>query len=152
MSTLHAIRAVNALLSRGAVREAVIYLNGQSGHRFTSLFRFDGETLRNVEFFDRERPDQTRIDDIPVMASYCVFLRDTGGTFSTPESLEDDRLHGHPKRMQVRAYCGVPLVDDRGRMFGSVCHFDFEPVPTRPIDIELLEAVAPALQRGCAAA
>jgi hypothetical protein len=39
------------------------------------------------------------------------------------------------------------LVDDVGRVFGSVCHFDFEPVPFRPKDVELLEALAPALQR-----
>lgn len=147
VSTLHAIREINALLSRGAVREALIYLNGKSGHRFTSLYRFEGETLRNVEFYDRERPDVSRTDDIPVMASYCVFLRDGGGMFSTPDSLVDARLESHPKRMQVRSYCGVPLVDGFGRVFGSACHFDFEPVPITPMDVELLEALAPALQK-----
>ena len=147
MSTLHAIREVNALLSRGAVRDALIFLNGKSGHRFTSLYLFEGETLRNVEFYDRERPDVTRTDDIPVMASYCVFLRDGGGMFSTPDSLADARLEGHPKRMQVRSYCGVPLVDTFGRVFGSACHFDFAPLPITDLDVELLEALAPALQR-----
>jgi GAF domain-containing protein len=147
LSTKHAIREVNAMLARGAVRDALIYLNGESGHRFTSLYLFEGETLRNVEFYDRERPDLTRTEDIPIMASYCVFLRDGGGTFYTPDSLADTRLEGHPKRRQVRSYCGVPLVDDVGRVFGSVCHFDFEPVPFRPKDVELLEALAPALQR-----
>ncbi len=135
------------MLARGAVREALIYLNGQSGHRFTSLYLFDGEALHSVEFYDRERPELTRTDDIPIMASYCVFVRDSGGVFHTPDSLADARLAGHPKRPQVRSYCGVPLVDDVGRVFGSVCHFDFSPLPINPVDVELLEALAPALQR-----
>lgn len=147
MPTLQAIRQVKSLLSHGSVRDAVIYLNGQSGHRFTSLYRFDGDTLRNVEFYDREHPEQDSTPDIPMLASYCVFLRDSGGTFFTPDSLEDVRLGGHPKRLQVRSYCGVPLVDEDGRIFGSVCHFDFAQLPIRSFDIELLEAVASSLHR-----
>lgn len=147
MTTSHAIREVRALLARGALREAVIYLNTQSDHRFTSLYRFAGDTLSSVEFFDRERPDVDLSEDIPVIASYCVFVRDSGGTFSTPDSLDDRRLVNHAKRLQVRSYCGVPLVDDEGRMFGSVCHFDFVPRQIRSSDIELLESLAPALQR-----
>ena len=148
MSTLEAIHDVKAMVARGDVRQALIYLNRQSGYRFTSLYRFDGQTLRNVEFYDHDRPDLARTDDIAVMASYCVFVRDSGGAFYTPDSLEDRRLEGHPKRPQVRAYCGVPLVDDRGRVFGTVCHFDFAPLPFKPADLELLESVAPSLQRG----
>jgi len=145
---LEAIHDVKAMVSRGDIREALIHLNRQSGYRFTSLYRFDGATLRNVEFYDHDRPDLERTDDISILASYCVFVRDSGGAFYTPDSLEDERLQGHPKRRQVRSYCGVPLVDDRGRMFGAVCHFDFEPLPFKPVDVDMLEALAPSLQRG----
>ena len=148
MSTLEALHDVKAMVARGDIRQALIYLNRQSGYRFTSLYRFDDQTLRNVEFYDHDRPDLARTDDIAVMASYCVFVRDSGGAFYTPDSLEDQRLAGHPKRPQVRAYCGVPLIDDRGRVFGTVCHFDFVPLPFNPVDLELLELLAPSLQRG----
>lgn len=148
LSTLEAIHDVKAMLARGDIRQALIYLNRQSGYRFTSLYRFDGEMLRNVEFYDHDRPDLARTDDIALMASYCVFVRDSGGAFHTPDSMEDRRLQGHPKRRQVRSYCGVPLIDDRGRVFGTVCHFDFEPLAFKRADLELLESLAPLLQRG----
>ncbi|WP_157981486.1 GAF domain-containing protein [Cognatilysobacter tabacisoli] len=141
-----AIAQVHALLERGAVRDALIYLNGLSGHRFTSLYRFDDDTLRSVEFYDREHPDQPRPDDIPIAASYCVFVRDSHGVFHTPDALLDARLHDHPKRATVRAYCGVPLVDHAGRAYGSVCHFDVAPVPTSEDDIALLQVLAFELQ------
>lgn len=141
-----AIAQVHELLMRGAVRAALIYLNGLTHHRFTSLYRFDDNTLRSVEFYDREHPEQTRADDIPITASYCVFVRDSRGVFHTPDSLLDARVHGHPKRATVRAYCGVPLVDHLGRAYGSVCHFDLAPVPVRDEDIALLQVLAFGLQ------
>ena len=37
-------------------------------------------------------------------------------------------------------------MDATGRVYGSLCHFDYRPLPVRPDTIELLEDVAPALQ------
>lgn len=136
---------LRALLHAGDLRGAVILLNSLAPHRFTSLFRFDGEMLRNVVFFDRENPAQETVDDIPVAASYCVFVRDGRGTFTVPDAVCDRRVDGHPKQPIFRAYCGVPLLDDRGRMFGTICHFDFAPHRADAKTVELLEAIAPYL-------
>ena len=131
--------------SRDGVRAMLTYLNGLTGHRFTALYRFDRDHLRNVYFFDRNRPLMETCPDIPVMASYCVFVRDSNNTFVTLDSLADERVAGHPKRLEVRSYCGVPLVDDAGRAFGTICHFDALPHPISDQNLELMEAVAALL-------
>jgi GAF domain-containing protein len=52
--------------------------------------------------------------------------------------------------MEVRSYCGVPLVDDDGHMFGTICHFDYGPLPISDDSVALMEAVAPLLKRDLA--
>src|SRR4051812_37029708 len=110
------------------IRAVLIHLNGLTDHRFTALYRFDEDSLHNLFFFDRQQPEIVSCPEIPVMASYCVFVRRSGQTFVTPDSLADERVLGHARRMEVRSYCGVPLVDDEGRMFGTICHFDYHPL------------------------
>ena len=128
--------------SSHGIRAVLIYLNGLTEHRFTALYRFDLEQLKNVYFFDRERPDVETCPDIPVMASYCVFVRNSGNTFVTMDSMVDARVTGHPKRLEVRSYCGVPLVDEDGRAFGTICHFDTQPLSISDQNVELMESVA----------
>ncbi|MEH1962960.1 MAG: GAF domain-containing protein [Nostoc sp.] len=141
------LRELKTILGRQDVRAAVIFLNGLSEHRFTALYQFDQETLHNVCFFDRENPTQELTPDIPVMASYCVFVRSSRGTFTTPDSLQDDRVRGHPKWKEVQSYCGVPLLDEDGKMFGTICHFDFRPMAISDTNVELMEAIAPLIRR-----
>ena len=137
---------VKALISAGKLRDALALLNLSTEHRFTALYRFGGDTLHNLILVDRDDPTQTGMGDIPMLASYCVFIRDASRPFDTADSLEDPRVAEHPKRNQIRSYCGVPLMDATGRVYGSLCHFDYRPLPVRPDTIELLEDVAPALQ------
>jgi GAF domain-containing protein len=54
-------------------------------------------------------------------------------------------VDGHDKQEVIRSCCGVPLVDGRGNMFGSVCHYDFAPHAPNDSDVHLLEDVAPLL-------
>jgi GAF domain-containing protein len=128
------------------VRSALQFLNRFTSHRFTALYRFDDKTLKNMFFFDRDHPGSEILPDIPVMASYCVFVRDSSRAFKVENSPTDSRTEGHPKRMQIRAYCGVPLMDDEGKMFGTICHFDENPRPTSAEDFELMEEMAKLLQ------
>lgn len=127
-------------------RAAIAFLNSLTGHRFTSLYRFDGGMLRNITFYDRENPDIGNCEDIPVMASYCVFVRDSGAKFMIAEAQYDDRVKGHPKQSTVQSYCGVPLLNREGKLFGTICHFDFKPGRIADLDIELLEYMGTLLQ------
>lgn len=123
-----------------------MYLNQQSSHRFSALYRFDDKMLKNLYLFDRENPAVNSMSEIPVLASYCVFVRDSGRKFCVEHAKEDTRVAGHPKRLEIQAYCGVPLLDRYGKMFGTVCHFDVDPRQTETADIELMEHLADVLQ------
>jgi GAF domain-containing protein len=139
------LATLRATLRREGLRGLVIHLNGLTQYRFTSLYRFDKDQLQNLCFYDRESPAQHSTPSIPVMASYCVFVRDSAQPFHTPDSLQDECLTGHPKQQAVRSYCGVPLVGEDGRMLGTICHFDLVPRVRGVHDLELLEAVATLL-------
>lgn len=134
-----------ALASRG-LRGAVAFLNSLTSHRFTSLYRFNRAALQNITFYDRDNPEVESCEEIPVEASYCVYIRDNGANFSVENSGTDERVRNHPKRQTVRSYCGVPLLDSRNELIGSICHFDLEPGRTTDQDVELLEYMARLLQ------
>jgi hypothetical protein len=42
----------------------------------------------------------------------------------------------------------VPLVDEAGRVFGTVCHFDARSLPVSEETVSLMEALAPILAMG----
>ena len=140
-----AMGVMRAVLRKDGIRGAVIHLNGLTEHRFTSLYRFEQDKLHSLYFYDREHPADLSTPAISALASYCVFVRDGAAPFAVADSLGDDRVSGHPKRLQVRSYCGVPLIGEDGRVFGTVCHFDLQPRALSPANFELLEAVASLL-------
>ncbi len=130
-------------LAEGGIRAALKFLNARSPHRFTSIYRFDGSTLRNLYLYDRANPEFGLFPDAPLGESYCSIVSETAATFATHDSLNDGRVEGHPKRELVLSYCGVPLVREDGTLFGTLCHFDFVPHGIAAEEIQYLEAVAP---------
>ena len=141
-----------ALVARQDLRGALRYLNGLTAYRFTALYRFDHDQLRSRCYVDRLHPEVEGTDDLPIEASYCIFVRQNHGPFLLADSLRDERVRGHRKQPTVRSYCGVPLVDAQGWMLGSLCHFDVEPHPLREPDVLLLEELARLLVRHMAVA
>lgn len=140
-----AVTRFREILRTDGVRPALRYLNGRSAHRFTAVFRFEGGTLRNLHMIDRVDPAVERCPDQPVLESYCIYVRRTAETFITADSAHDGRVSGHPKQNVVQSYCGIPLQDEDGKLFGTICHFDFEPMPFGEDEVMLLEDVAPLL-------
>ena len=104
------------------------WLNQQTPYRFSAIFRFDGDMLRNVCLVDRLNPAVTKCPDQPVTDSYCIYIRRTAQLFDLPDSRADERVAGHPKQNSYHSYYGVPLFDRQHRMVGTVCHFDMAPV------------------------
>jgi GAF domain-containing protein len=139
------LREFRQRLDRNGVRDALRLLNRLSSHRFTALFRFEGGTLRNLHLIDRSDPSVERTPDQPVLDSYCVYVRRSERTFVTGNSEADERVEGHPKQHSVRSYCGIPLLDERGRLFGTICHFDFAPVAFSDDEVRMLETAAPLI-------
>ena len=146
-ATGNSLAALKTVLATKGVRGAVQFLNSLTPHRFTSLYHFDGPTLHSITFYDRQNPGVDSSEDIPVEASYCVFVRDRRESFIMPDASRDERVKQHPKREMVKRYCGVPLLDRAGKMFGSICHFDLEPGRIADEDVGLLERLAELLRR-----
>ena len=134
----HRVR-LRELLDQQGIRSALVYMNGLTSHRFTALYRFANDTLKKIYFYDRENPNADSCPDIPIEASYCIFIKETGRNFKTANSIADNRLDKHAKQKEILSYCGVPLVDMDGQMFGSVCHFNFEAMPIANSMVELME-------------
>ena len=137
---------LKSFLRTKGVRPALAFLNSLTAHRFTSLFRFDGSTLKNVTFYDRQNPEIERCENVPLEATYCGYLRDGMASLVFSDTRLEERLNGHPQREIVQRYCGVPLYDHAGKICGSICHFDLEPGQIEDRDIDLLERMAELLK------
>ena len=146
MANEQALAELKLILRKEGPRAALIFLNGLTSHRFSALYQFAGEALRNLYFFDRENPEIETLEEIPVTASYCVFVRNSGAMFHTSDALRDERVRDHPKQEQIRAYCGVPVLDQNGKLFGSICHFNVTPAVILDVDVALMEAAGRLLQ------
>ena len=123
---------------------ALRFLNARTPHRYTGIYRFDGDMLRNECLFDRYDPRVAHGDDVPMEAAYCALV----GESEAPLEFVDARLDGRfsPREgSPVISYCGVVIKDSGGAPFGTLCHYDTHPCQKRISDIPLLEAVAPML-------
>src|ERR1700733_5423585 len=104
------------------------WLNRHTPYRFTAIFRFDGDLLRNVCLVDKQNSQVNSCADQPITDSYCIHIHDTGRRFRLDDSSVDARVAGHPKQHSYSSYYGIPLFDHEHRMIGTVCHFDPGPI------------------------
>jgi GAF domain-containing protein len=147
MSLKASLDELEQTLSEQGMPAAVALLNSHTHCRFTSVYRFDADVLRNITFFDRLNPETDPPDDIPIEASYCVYVRDTRRPFHVADALYDLRVESHPKRQVIHSYYGVPLENELGDTFGTLCHFDVQAVPISEENISLMEAFAKMLRK-----
>ena len=122
------IRVFREMLDGRGLCGAIRWLNERAPYRYTAVFAFAGDTLRNVCLVDKENADIVSCPDCPISNSYCTYIRQSGSQFIVESSLTDSRVEGHPKRTSYQCYYGVPLFDRDGRLIGTVCHFDTVPV------------------------
>lgn len=132
-------------LEREGLRPALASLLALTDYRFIAIFRFEAGMANAAVFYDREQPEQLTAQEVPDTATYCCFVRDADGVFTTADALADDRLTVHPAREVVRAYCGVPVLDSEGVLLGTLCHYDLMPRDPTQIDLELMLQVASTL-------
>lgn len=148
LSTADAFAAFEAALQGSGPRAALAYLVGLTSYRFIGIFRFSEGMANAAIHVDRENPEVTRIDAVPESATYCCFVRDGRGVFTTVDALQDPRLADHVARAAVRAYCGVPVMDAEGQLLGTLCHYDVVPRNADELDMPLLLQAASTLARG----
>lgn len=133
---------VQFLLRSLQIRPALQALNGLTDFRFTAVYRFTPSGAASLCIYDRLSDPPEVLLVVPEGASYCGIVRDTRDAFLVTRSKEDGRVFDHPAREQVQSYCGVPLLGEDGTVFGTLCHFDFEPHDEPAGMVELMRGVA----------
>ena len=129
---------------QGGLHGALGYLNKRTSFRYTAIYRLDGQMMRNIYLYDRLGENPTYLAEVPLGDSFCQFvLKDNG--FNTANSANDSRLAGHPYQGVLNSYFGLPLSRGAGTIYGTLCHFDFEPMVIPDTEIALLEAVSSVL-------
>jgi hypothetical protein len=136
-------------IDSGGPRAALAFLNRRTPHRFTGVFRFDGDLLRNLELIDKWDPAVSRCDDVPVEQAYCAHLQRTGEPLDVADGRADARVPWM-RDSPIVSYCGVVIEDEDGRPWGALCHFDVEPCEAKRSDLPLLLIAAGLLGRACA--
>jgi GAF domain-containing protein len=106
---------------------AMRWLNSPVQYRFTAIFAFEDDMLRNICFVDKDNADITNCVDQPILDSYCTYIVRSGKAFGVEQASTDVRVADHPKRHSYQCYYGVPLIDANGKILGTVCHFDAIP-------------------------
>ena len=124
---------------------AMQWLNEQVPYRFTAIFAFQGDTLRNVCLVDKENAKISNCVDQPITDSYCVYIYRSGERFSVEEALSDGRVEGHPKQRSYQCYYGIPLLDADGKLVGTVCHFGMTPIHVTDEVVTALDDLAPLI-------
>ncbi|MBF9237010.1 hypothetical protein I2I05_06340 [Hymenobacter sp. BT683] len=133
-------------LERHGVHAALQFLNGRTPHRYTGIFRFDGDQLRSEVLFDRYQLGLTKGDDAPMEATYCSLVGQQQVAWEITDAATDPRVLGLIDT-PVMSYCGVLIRDDAGQPFGSLCHYDMQRCQERTTDLPLLEAASSMLYR-----
>ncbi|MBC5992781.1 hypothetical protein [Pontibacter cellulosilyticus] len=134
------IEEFKAVLNSFGVHSALKFLNNRTPHRYTGLYRYDGDTLRNIALYDSYDQELQKGDDAPMNATYCSLLQKEQKLEITDAS-EDIRVK-NKIITPVTSYCGVLIRDSDGEPFGTLCHFDLKRCQERISDFPLLEAAA----------
>jgi hypothetical protein len=128
----------------GGLPAALEYLNRRTSHRFTGVFRFEGDMLRNVHLVDKWDPAVQRGDDVPLASAYCAHLERTGDPLEVTNGAVDPRTPWMADA-SVISYCGAPILSPDGTPCGALCHFDTLPCEAKNSDLPLLVAAAALL-------
>ncbi|MGE4243735.1 GAF domain-containing protein [Ramlibacter sp.] len=125
----------------GGLQSAIFHLNRLTPHRFTGVFRFDGEMLRSVALVDKWAPDVTRGDDLPIANAYCAHLHSTGQPLEVHDGASDPRT-GWMRDAPFRSYSGAVIYAPDGSLWGALCHFDEKPCDEATSSLPLLLSAA----------
>lgn len=142
---LQALATLDGILRTQGLGAALQFLNDRVPHRFTGIYRVDGQVLHNVAVIDKQQAsDIGFLKQVPLGDSFCQFvLRD--GHLVTTDSAHDSRVDASPYKGVMGSYVGLPLAVVPGELFGTFCHFDFEPQPLDDDEFRFLTRVARVL-------
>lgn len=129
------------VLSRHGLHAALKLLNARTPFRYTGVYRFDGDMLRNVALFDRWAPQQPRGCDAPMGETYCAITGKLNDSLLVSDGQRDPR-HPWMRGNSVVSYCGVPIRAESGIALGTLCHFDEKPCQSQGAEATFLMCIA----------
>lgn len=141
---LRELDSVRRMLEQSGLHAALGYLNGRTSYRFTGIYRYDGDTLRNVALFDRWTPHEPKGADAPMRETFCAIVRDSGEWLEVENGHEDERFPWMQQN-DVVCYSGALIRDPQGGAFGTLCHFDVQRCQPAASEIALLQAAGPCM-------
>lgn len=135
--------AFTQVLQQEGAHAALGYLNSRTPHRYTGVFRFEGQFSRNVVLFDRYDLLVQHGQDVPLIEAFCSLV----GREQVPVQVIDASLD--PRAWEINtlvvSYCGVLMRDPQGGIYGTLCHYDLELCQALAMNLPLLEAAATLL-------
>ena len=119
---------------------ALAFLNARVPHRFTAIFRLQGQTLRLIHFHDKAGgPPLEVARSVPLDMSLCQFaLRQ--GSFVTADAPSNEKSKDSAMSLVMRSYVGLPLQGPAGQLIGTFCHFDTSSQELPEGEFEFLQA------------
>jgi CheY-like chemotaxis protein len=129
-------------LERHDYRRLLRTLNVLSPYRYTALLRADENELFSVWTFDRDSPRTDRFPfGVRIAETPCARVLAERQPVTVADATADGSYRA-TQRPGMRAFVGVPWLDDDGLLIGVLCHFDPAPQSVDPAAVDLLERVA----------
>lgn len=145
------LTALKTTLETEGLNAALEGLNRRVPHRYTVIYRFDGDAFYSVAVFDKQgEPPPVLFRRVPFVDSFCQFTVGEG-VFRTESSMDDRRLDGHIHQANVQSYTGLPLDDASGNLYGTFCHLDMVPQKLDETEFAFLQQATRLLSKYLAA-
>jgi GAF domain-containing protein len=136
-------RECASILESTGVDAMLRQLNERTRFRFTGIYRLSPPLLHNLHLYDRENPALNVSGGISLLEeTYCALVWSDEAPVRVTDSESDPRVVEHGARERVRSYCGVPIRESSGRVWGTLCHHDVRPRFLPRSEITVLEHVA----------
>ncbi|RZJ01679.1 MAG: hypothetical protein EOP39_23440 [Rubrivivax sp.] len=130
-------------LKEGGLMGGLTWLNRRVPHRYTVVYRFDGEAFYTIALVDKlGEPMPDLFVRVPFEDSFCQFSIGIG-QFKTADSVKDQRLDGHLHQATVQSYVGLPLTRPLVGLYGTFCHLDLVPQVISDTEFAFLQQAAP---------
>jgi len=121
------------------------FLNSRVPHRYTGIFRLHEGALYATFLHDKLGeviPEFLQV--VPLQDSFChLTMRE--GVFRTADSTHETSLDGHKYQGVLRSYIGLPLVDNQGALYGTICHFDEQALVLADTEFEIFRKASKLL-------
>jgi hypothetical protein len=139
-SSLLEIQTFTQVLHQQGVHAALGYLNSRTPHRYTGIFRFEGQFSRNVVLYDRFDLLVQNGQDVPLAEAFCSLVEREQEPLQVIDASLDPRAW--EINTLVISYYGVLIRDPQGNIYGTLCHYDLELCQALAMNLPLLEVAA----------